>query len=234
MTSPYYQPCSYEPCVLGPTPAGDCALPVVVVGAGPVGMAVALGLAQRGIPVTVLEAATQVSFGSRAICVSRHSLEVADRLGFGERLADRAVEWVGGASHYREAEVMRFQMPNEPHAFRAPMVNVSQSEFEQIMVDTLAANPLVTLHWGAAITGVTQDDGEVTLEVATATGPTTSARPGSSRPTEDAAQIRESSACDCRDRATRAATSSPTSTGSPTSRPSGWSGSTLRATPARR
>ena len=148
-TSPYYQPCSYEACSLDTMSAGDPALPVVVVGAGPVGMAVALGLAQRGVSVTVLEAATQVSFGSRAICVSRHSMEVADRLGFGERLSDLAVEWVGGRSFYRDREVMRFQMPNEPHTVRAPMVNVSQSEFEQIMVDTVAAHPLVTLHWGA-------------------------------------------------------------------------------------
>lgn len=168
--SPYYQPCSYEACTLDTMPVGDPALPVVVVGAGPVGMAVALGLAQRGVPVTVLEAATQVSFGSRAICISRHSLEVADRLGFGERLSNLAVEWVGGRSFYRDQEVMRFQMPNEPHTVRAPMVNVSQSEFEQIMVDTVAAHPLVTLHWGAHVSGITQSEDEATLEVTTTDG----------------------------------------------------------------
>ncbi|HET6561045.1 MAG TPA: FAD-dependent oxidoreductase [Marmoricola sp.] len=171
--STYYQPCSYDACSLDTMPAGDPALPVVVVGAGPVGMAVALGLAQRGVSVVVLEAATQVSFGSRAICVSRHSLEVADRLGFGERLSDLAVEWAGGRSFYRDQEVMRFQMPNEPHSVRAPMVNVSQSELEQIMVDTVAAHPLVTLHWGARVTGVTQSEDEVVLEIATADGPRT-------------------------------------------------------------
>ena len=169
-TSPYYQPCSYEACSLDTMSSGDPALPVVVVGAGPVGMAVALGLAQRGVSVTVLEAATQVSFGSRAICVSRHSTEVADRLGFGERLSDLAVAWVGGRSFYRDREVMRFQMPNEAHTVRAPMVNVSQSEFEQIMVDTVAAHPLVTLHWGARVTGVTQSADEAVLDVATADG----------------------------------------------------------------
>src|SRR3982750_3595851 len=128
-TSPYYQPRSYAPSQFPSMTASDPTLPVVVVGAGPVGMAVARGLAQRGIAVTVLEAATQVSFGSRAICISRHSLEVADRLGFGERLSDLAVQWVGGRSFYRDQEVMRFQMPNEHHTVRAPMVNVSQSEF---------------------------------------------------------------------------------------------------------
>ena len=130
-------------------PAGDPALPVVVVGAGPVGMAVALGLAQRGISVTVLEAATQVSFGSRAICVSRHSMEVADRLGFGERL-DLAVEWVGGRSFRDQGDAL----PDAQGHRHGRPVNVSQSELEQVMVDTVAAHPLVTLHWGAQVTGV--------------------------------------------------------------------------------
>lgn len=169
MTSPYYQPCTYPASRFESTPVGDV-LPVLVVGAGPVGMAVALGLAQRGIPVTVVEAAQQVSFGSRAICISRHSLEVADRLGFGDRLSDLAIEWVGGRSYYRDEEVMRFQMPNEPHAVRGPMVNVSQSELEQIMVDRLAGHPLVTLHWGTPVTACTTERDQVEVTVDTIQG----------------------------------------------------------------
>jgi 3-(3-hydroxy-phenyl)propionate hydroxylase len=169
--SPYYRPCTYEPARFDSMTATDPALPVVVVGAGPVGMAVALGLAQRGIPVPVLEAATQVSFGSRAICISRHSLEVADRLGFGEELTRLALPWEGGRSFHRDVEVLRFRMPNEPHAVRPPMVNVSQSEFEQVMADALAAHPLVTLHWGAGVARYTATGDEVDLEVDTVEGP---------------------------------------------------------------
>lgn len=169
-TSPYYRPCTYEPARFASMTAADAPLPVVVVGAGPVGMAVALGLASRGVPVTVLEAATQASFGSRAICISRHSLEVADRLGFGEELTQLALPWVGGRSFYRDVEVLRFLMPNEPHAVRGPMVNVSQSEIEQIMVDALIAHPLVTLHWGAGVVGCTRTGDQVDLEVATVAG----------------------------------------------------------------
>jgi 3-(3-hydroxy-phenyl)propionate hydroxylase len=169
-TSPYYRPRTYAPSVFASMTVSDPALPVVVVGAGPVGMAVALGLAQRGVAVTVLEAATQVSFGSRAICISRHSLEVADRLGFGEELARLALPWHGGRSFHRDVEVMRFRMPHQDHDVRGPMVNVSQSELEQIMVDALLAHPLVTLHWGASIAGCTSGDDEVHLDVDTADG----------------------------------------------------------------
>src|ERR1700753_2640621 len=82
---------------------------VVVVGAGPVGLATALGLARRGVQVTVLEAARSVSFGSRAICVSRHSLEILDRLGAGKQIADASLAWTGGRSFYRDQEVLMFQ-----------------------------------------------------------------------------------------------------------------------------
>ncbi|WP_433408429.1 FAD-dependent monooxygenase [Saccharomonospora azurea] len=168
--STYYQPRKYPASDVPAMSDGDAALPVVVVGAGPVGMAVALGLANRGVPVTVLEAADQVSFGSRAICISRHSLEVAERLGFGAELEKIALPWIGGRSFYRDREVLRFEMPHSESDVRAPMVNVSQSELEQIMVDALQANPLITLHWSAELAGVEQEAEQVRLSVDTAFG----------------------------------------------------------------
>ena len=56
---------------------------VVVVGAGPVGLAAAIDLAQRDIPVLVLDDDDTVSVGSRAICYAKRTLEILDRLGCG-------------------------------------------------------------------------------------------------------------------------------------------------------
>lgn len=168
--SRYYHPRTYPSAQVSSMAEADEALPVVVVGAGPVGMAVALGLAQRGVPVTVLEAADQVSFGSRAICLSRHSLEIAERLGFGAALEEIALPWVGGRSFYREQQVLRFRMPYAEKSVRAPMVNVSQSELEQIMVDALLEHPLVTLHWGTEVSGCARLEDQVVLDVDTTEG----------------------------------------------------------------
>ncbi len=55
--------------------------PVVVVGAGPVGLSLAIDLAQRGQRVVLLDDADRIGDGSRAICFSKRSLEVWDRLG---------------------------------------------------------------------------------------------------------------------------------------------------------
>src|SRR5712675_3325509 len=53
--------------------------PVVVVGAGPVGLSLAIDLAQRGQSVVLLDDADRIGEGSRAICFSKRSLEFWDR-----------------------------------------------------------------------------------------------------------------------------------------------------------
>lgn len=46
---------------------------VVIAGGGPVGLAIALGLARQGVKSVVIEADNSICEGSRAICVSRRS-----------------------------------------------------------------------------------------------------------------------------------------------------------------
>ena len=60
--------------------------PVVVVGAGPVGLALAIDLAQRGVPVVLLDNDDRLSSGSRAICFAKRTLEIFDRLGCGDAI----------------------------------------------------------------------------------------------------------------------------------------------------
>ena len=54
--------------------------PVAVIGAGPVGLSLAIDLAQRGVPVVVLDDDHLLSTGSRAICFAKRTLEIFDRL----------------------------------------------------------------------------------------------------------------------------------------------------------
>lgn len=55
--------------------------PVAIIGDGPVGLATALGLERQGVRSTVIGADESVCFGSRAICISRRSLEIIERFG---------------------------------------------------------------------------------------------------------------------------------------------------------
>src|SRR5437773_11943351 len=65
--------------------------PVVVVGAGPVGLSLATDLAQRGQKVVLLDDADRIGEGSRAICFSKRSLEFWDRPGIGHRMVGKGV-----------------------------------------------------------------------------------------------------------------------------------------------
>ena len=49
--------------------------PVVVVGAGPVGLSLSIDLARRGHNVVLVDDADRIGEGSRAICFSKRSLE---------------------------------------------------------------------------------------------------------------------------------------------------------------
>lgn len=92
--------------------------PVLVVGAGPVGMTAALALTARGVPVIVLEAGARgrVRPGSRALFVHRQSLRLLERArpGLGARIAAYGTTWRTRRTLYRGREV--FARTNPPAA----------------------------------------------------------------------------------------------------------------------
>ena len=66
--------------------------PLVIVGAGPVGLAAAIDARLKGIPVLVFDEDDTVSIGSRAVCYAKRALEVLDRLGVGDPIVRQGRE----------------------------------------------------------------------------------------------------------------------------------------------
>ena len=89
--------------------------PVVVVGAGPVGLALAIDLAQRDVAVVLLDDDCTLSSGSRAICFAKRTLEIFDRLGCGARMVAKGVSWNVGKVFFRDAQIY---MPSSSLATR--------------------------------------------------------------------------------------------------------------------
>jgi 3-(3-hydroxy-phenyl)propionate hydroxylase len=84
--------------------------PVVVVGAGPVGLALAIDLAMQDVAVVVLDENDKVSWGSRAICFAKRPLEILDRLGCGDPMVDKGVVWNLGKVYFDERQVFGFNL----------------------------------------------------------------------------------------------------------------------------
>ena len=100
--------------------------PVVVVGAGPVGLSLAIDLAQRGQRVLLLDNDHRLSTGSRAICFAKRTLEIWDRLGVAQRMVDKGVSWSVGRVFFGSQEVYRFDMLPEPGHERPAFINLQQ------------------------------------------------------------------------------------------------------------
>src|SRR5918999_3594756 len=111
---------------------------VAVVGAGPIGLTLAGRLAQRGVSTLLLEQnAGLTGEGSRAICMQRETLEIWQRLGIGEDVAARGVQWHTARTYFGDRELFSIQLPGGGAEHFPPFVNISQSEVEHLLLEAL-------------------------------------------------------------------------------------------------
>jgi 3-(3-hydroxy-phenyl)propionate hydroxylase len=144
--------------------------PVVIVGAGPVGLTLALDLARRDVPVVVIDDSDRIGEGSRAVCWAKKTLEVFDRLGLGEAVAREGVRWQRGRVFHGEREAYAFDLlPEAGHKMPA-MVNLQQDQVEARLVRAVQLDARIELRGRHELIGLEQDDAGVTLTVRTPDG----------------------------------------------------------------
>ena len=144
--------------------------PVAIVGAGPVGLALAIDLAQRGVPVVLLDDDDRLSTGSRAICFAKRTLEIFDRLGCGDAMVAKGVSWNVGKVFLRDEQVYRFDLLPDPGHERPAFINLQQYYVEGGLVERARQLPLVDLRWKNEVVGAEPHDDHVTLTIATPDG----------------------------------------------------------------
>jgi len=151
-----------------PSPARH---PVIVVGAGPVGLCAAIDLAQRGVPVVLLDDADRIGEGSRGICYAKRTLEILDRLGVAETCLEKGVTWKLGKVFQRDDQLYAFDLlPEDGHKMPA-FINLQQYYLEHALVERAAELPHLDLRWRNKVIGLKRRNDGVTLTIETPEGP---------------------------------------------------------------
>mgnify|MGYP001061477162 FL=1 len=134
-------------------------VPVIIAGAGPVGMVAAADLVRRGIPVTVCEKMDSLSLESRASTFHPPTLDMLDDLGFAEPLmAQGLVAPTVQYSSTADGELGTFNFSAISDLTRHPYrVQSEQFKLTRIILDRLKDNPLFTIKFGAPIVSIGQD-----------------------------------------------------------------------------
>lgn len=142
---------------------------VVIVGAGPVGLAAAIDCQLQGLNVLLLDEDDTVSIGSRGLCYAKRTLEILDRLGVAEAVRNKGVEWNIGRTFFRENEVFNFNLLPAPDHKHPGMVNLQQYYLEEFLVER-AMKLGVEIRWRNKLTAVLQEYDHCELHIETPDG----------------------------------------------------------------
>lgn len=145
-------------------------VPVLVVGAGPVGLVAAIDLALQGIECIVVDRKTSVSDGSRAICTTKRSLEIIHRLGVAERMADHGVTWQCGKVY--DGETLLYEQNLKPDGEQKfpGFINLQQYYVEQYLIERAREVAGLELRFGTEAVDVRQTDRLAVVTVETPDG----------------------------------------------------------------
>lgn len=145
---------------------------VVIVGAGPVGLTLALDLGQRGHDVVVLSRLDFIAGGSKAICFSKRTLDIWDRLGVGDAMVHKGVVWnIGKVFRGDNVEpIYQFDLLPVKDQRRPAFINIQQYHVEERLVDALADLPCVDLRWGHEVVDIVPEASGARLWARTSEG----------------------------------------------------------------
>jgi 3-(3-hydroxy-phenyl)propionate hydroxylase len=149
---------------------------IVIVGGGITGLTLACSLANQGVKAILLDEDNTVGVkgaSSRGICYTQKSLEIFERLGIYERIANKGIQWSVGRTFAGHDEVYSFDLRQQSNfnlSEQPPFINIQQFYIEGYLVERIAELGGIDLRWKSRVTGFEQNQDFATLTVETPEG----------------------------------------------------------------
>jgi len=144
--------------------------PVLIVGAGPIGMTAALVLARYGIRCVLVDRKDTFNDGSRAVCIARPSMHILERVGAVAPFVEKALGWRFGRSYYRGEQIFRLEMPQPPGEKYLPMYNLQQQYTEKFLHDAVATSDLIDMRWQSELSAIEPHNDGVSVRISSPEG----------------------------------------------------------------
>lgn len=148
--------------------------PVVIVGGGLAGLTLAADLSTRGIAFVLLDEDNTVGVkgaSSRGIVYAQKSLEIFDRLGIYDKIAEKGVAWSVGKSLVGDKDIIyEFDAAKDSQSCQPPFLNIQQFYIEWFLVDRINELNVGEIRWMNRVKDVIADETHTRLEVETPDG----------------------------------------------------------------
>ncbi|MGV9777611.1 FAD-dependent monooxygenase, partial [Streptosporangium sp. NPDC003464] len=144
---------------------------VLIAGAGPTGLALAIHLALHDIPVRVIDAAAGPATTSRALGLQPRGVEVLERIGALGDLPERSQSSLNMSYNEGSRTVLRFHVGQAVADQPKQTLLISQADVEGTLRQRLGELG-GGIEWGTRLVGAQQDGKSVTVTVQTADGTT--------------------------------------------------------------
>lgn len=141
---------------------------VLIVGAGPTGLALATMLMRSGVTPVIVDKLTTGQNTSRAAVIHAHTLEVLERIGVSERLARDGLRLPGFTIRDRDRVLLRLSFDSLPSRYPY-LLMLPQDRTEKFLGETLA-EARCSVRWGCTVEELIEAPDAVRVAVATQNG----------------------------------------------------------------